>query len=130
VFGLGDGRADAAKMSSVASELSRYPGPTSAAWFRSLAWRSVMSGNIFNSNGIHVAVMDGAAIFDLKGRKLYNLKGTNIYRLSFHRQIIPRQRQFLRSCRVRRRRRTTRHENPAFPCLYGLADRVARRAPG
>jgi hypothetical protein len=82
VFGLGDGRADAAKMSSVASELSRYPGPTSAAWFRSLAWRSVMSGNIFNSNGIHVAVMDGAAIFDLKGRKLYNLKGTNIYRLS------------------------------------------------
>ena len=41
-----------------------------------------MSGNIFNSNGIHVGVMEGAAIFDLKGRKLYNLKGINIYRLS------------------------------------------------
>lgn len=41
-----------------------------------------MSGNIFNSNGIHVGVMEGAAIFDLKGRKLYHLKGINIYRLS------------------------------------------------
>ena len=41
-----------------------------------------MSGNIFNSNGIHVGVMDGPAIFDLKGRKLYHLKGINIYRLS------------------------------------------------
>jgi hypothetical protein len=48
----------------------------------SLGGRSVMSGNIFNSNGIHVGVMEGAAIFDLKGRKLYNLKGINIYRLS------------------------------------------------
>src|SRR3954451_17506542 len=48
----------------------------------SLGGRSVMSGNIFNSNGIHVGVMEGAAIFDLKGRKLYNLKGVNIYRLS------------------------------------------------
>src|SRR3954452_11556665 len=69
-------------MTGVAPELSRYLGPTSAAWFRSLVWRSVMSGNIFNSNGIHVGVMEGAAIFDLKGRKLYNLKGINIYRLS------------------------------------------------
>jgi hypothetical protein len=41
-----------------------------------------MSGNIFNSNGTHVAVVEGAAIFDLKGKKLYHLKGTNIYRLS------------------------------------------------
>ena len=41
-----------------------------------------MTGNIFNSNGIHVGVMEGAAIFDLKGRKLYHLKGINIYRLS------------------------------------------------
>jgi hypothetical protein len=40
-FGFGDGRLDAAKMSGVAPELSRYLGPTSAAWFRSLAWRSV-----------------------------------------------------------------------------------------
>jgi hypothetical protein len=81
-FGFGDGRLNAAKMTGVAPELSRYLGPTSAAWFRSLVWRSVMSGNIFNSNGIHVGVMEGAAIFDLKGRKLYNLKGINIYRLS------------------------------------------------
>ena len=41
-----------------------------------------MSGNIFNSNGTHVGVVDGAAIFDLKGQKLYHLKGINIYRLS------------------------------------------------
>jgi hypothetical protein len=41
-----------------------------------------MSGNIFNSNGIHVGVVEGAAIFDLKGQKLYHLKGINIYRLS------------------------------------------------
>jgi hypothetical protein len=40
-----------------------------------------MSGNIFNSDGAPVAVVEGAAIFDLKGRKLYHLKGVNIYRL-------------------------------------------------
>jgi hypothetical protein len=73
---------DTPKVSGLASELSRYLGPTSAAWFGSLSWRSVMSGNIFNSNGAHVGVVEGAAIFDLKGRKLYHLKGTNIYRLS------------------------------------------------
>jgi hypothetical protein len=44
--------------------------------------RSVVSGNIFNSRGIHVGVVNGQEIFDLRGRKLYNLKGTNIYRLS------------------------------------------------
>ena len=77
-----DGRLDTPKVSGVAPELSRYLGPTSAAWFRSLAWWSVMSGNIFNSNGAHVGVVDGAAIFDLKGQKLYHLKGINIYRLS------------------------------------------------
>jgi hypothetical protein len=71
-----------AQSARLACELSRYLGPTSAAWCRSLSWRSVMSGNIFNSNGAHVGVVEGAAIFDLKGRKLYNLKGTNIYRLS------------------------------------------------
>jgi hypothetical protein len=41
-----------------------------------------MNGNIFNSKGIHVAVVTGAAIFDLKGAKLYDLKGVNIYRMS------------------------------------------------
>jgi hypothetical protein len=41
-----------------------------------------MSGNIFNSNGIHVAVVNGGGVFDLDGRKLYDLKGINIYRLS------------------------------------------------
>ena len=41
-----------------------------------------MSGNIFNSNGAYVGVVDGAVIFDLKGQKLYHLKGINIYRLS------------------------------------------------
>ena len=41
-----------------------------------------MNGNIFNSKGIHVGVVTGAAIFDLKGAKLYDLKGVNIYRIS------------------------------------------------
>ena len=41
-----------------------------------------MNGNLFNSQGTHVGVVDGAAIFDLKGQKLYELKGINIYRLS------------------------------------------------
>ena len=34
-----------------------------------------MSGHILNSNGTHVGVVEGAAIFDLKGQKLYHLKG-------------------------------------------------------
>ena len=38
--------------------------------------------DIINSNGIHVAVVRGAAIFDLRGQKLYALKGVNIYRLT------------------------------------------------
>ena len=41
-----------------------------------------MKGNIYNSNGIHVGVVIGPAIFDLSGKKLYGLKGINIYRLS------------------------------------------------
>jgi hypothetical protein len=41
-----------------------------------------VSGNIFNSNGVHVAVVVGAEIFDLTGRKLYDLRGTRIYRPS------------------------------------------------
>jgi hypothetical protein len=41
-----------------------------------------VSGNIFNSNGIHVGVVTGAAIFDLDGQKLNDLNWVNIYRLS------------------------------------------------
>lgn len=41
-----------------------------------------MNGNIFNSKGVHVGVVDGLSIFDLTGKKLYELKGTKIYRLS------------------------------------------------
>jgi hypothetical protein len=41
-----------------------------------------VSGNVFNSEGIHVAMVSGQDIFDLTGNKLYNLKGGNIYRLS------------------------------------------------
>ena len=41
-----------------------------------------MDGKIFNSQGIHVAIVRGPIIFDLKGKKLYDLKGVNIYRLS------------------------------------------------
>ena len=41
-----------------------------------------MTGNILNSRGVHVGVVNGSAIFDLTGKKLYDLKGTKIYRLS------------------------------------------------
>jgi hypothetical protein len=41
-----------------------------------------MRGNIFNSNGTRVGVVDGATIFSLNGQELYYLKGINIYRLS------------------------------------------------
>jgi len=41
-----------------------------------------MDGNIFNSQGVRVAIVRGPAIFDLKGKKLYDLRGINIYKLS------------------------------------------------
>jgi hypothetical protein len=41
-----------------------------------------MDGNILNSEGIHVGVVLGPNIFDLKGKKLYTLKGVKIYRPS------------------------------------------------
>lgn len=64
-------------------DLSRYRPPTSAAFAAGpLHRRAVVSGNIFNSNGIHVAVVNDGGVFDLDGQKLYDLKGINIYRLS------------------------------------------------
>jgi coproporphyrinogen III oxidase len=44
--------------------------------------KPVIDGNIFNSRGVHVAIVLGAAIFDLKGKKLYDLRGINIYKVS------------------------------------------------
>jgi hypothetical protein len=41
-----------------------------------------MDGKIFNSQGVHVAIVRGPAILDLKGKKLYDLRGINIYKLS------------------------------------------------
>jgi hypothetical protein len=41
-----------------------------------------VSGNILNSNGTHVAVVNGGEVFDLDGQKIYELKGINLYRLS------------------------------------------------
>ena len=41
-----------------------------------------MNGDIFNSKGVHVGVVTGAAVFGLKGQKLYDLKGSNIYKLN------------------------------------------------
>jgi coproporphyrinogen III oxidase len=41
-----------------------------------------MDGNIFNSQGVHVAVVLGSSIFNLRGQKLYDLKGAKIYKLS------------------------------------------------
>jgi hypothetical protein len=39
-------------------------------------------GKIFNSRGVHVAIIIGPTIFNLKGKKLYDLRGVNIYKLS------------------------------------------------
>jgi len=36
-----------------------------------------MSGNIFNSNGTRVGMVDGATIFSLNGQELFHLKGNN-----------------------------------------------------
>src|SRR5260370_33866328 len=41
-----------------------------------------MDGNIFNSQGVRVAIVRGPAIFDIKAKKLYDLRGINIYKLS------------------------------------------------
>jgi hypothetical protein len=41
-----------------------------------------MDGNIFNSQGVHVAVVVGSSIFNLRGQKLFDLKGAKIYKLS------------------------------------------------
>ena len=41
-----------------------------------------MDGKIFNSRGVHIAIVIGPAIFDLTGKRLYDLKGVNIYKLS------------------------------------------------
>jgi hypothetical protein len=41
-----------------------------------------MLGNIFNSKGTRVRVVDGATIFSLNGQELYHPNGINIYRLS------------------------------------------------
>jgi hypothetical protein len=41
-----------------------------------------VDGKIFNSKGVHVGVVTGAAVFGLRGQKLYDLKGSNIYKLN------------------------------------------------
>jgi hypothetical protein len=41
-----------------------------------------MDKNIFNSHGVHVAIVRGPSVFSLKGEKLYDLRGINIYKLS------------------------------------------------
>jgi hypothetical protein len=38
--------------------------------------------NIFNSKGVHVAMVSGREVFSLKGQKLYDLRGLNIYKLN------------------------------------------------
>jgi hypothetical protein len=49
---------------------------------RGLERRSVVNGNIFNSEGVHVGIVMDDAVFGLKGQKLYGLKGSNIYKLN------------------------------------------------
>jgi hypothetical protein len=35
-----------------------------------------MDGNIFNSQGVHVALVRGSTIFSLSGQKLYDLRAS------------------------------------------------------
>ena len=41
-----------------------------------------MDGNIFNGQGVKVAIVSGPSIFSLGVKRLYDLRGINIYRLS------------------------------------------------
>src|SRR5260370_6741054 len=60
-----------------ARDLSRYPRPIGAAFAAGpLNRRSVVSGNIFNSNGTHVAVVNGGGVFYLHGQKNSEVKGS------------------------------------------------------
>jgi hypothetical protein len=43
---------------------------------------SVVNGNIFNSQGVHVGIVMGNEVYGLKGQKIYDLKGSNIYKLN------------------------------------------------
>ena len=55
--------------------------PSADWWSFDFRGRSkAMDGNIFNSQGTHVAVVVGPSIFDLSGKKLYDLRGTKIYK--------------------------------------------------
>jgi hypothetical protein len=61
--------------------LSGYRAPEGAALSRGPDRRRYVS-NIFNTKGIHVAIVHGSEIYDLAGKKIYDLKGLRIYRLS------------------------------------------------
>jgi hypothetical protein len=41
-----------------------------------------VNGNILNSKGVHVGVVEGDEVFGLKGQKHYDLKGSNMYKLN------------------------------------------------
>ena len=58
------------------------PGQQAQPLLRGLERGSVVNGNIFNSEGVHVGIVMDHAVYGLKGQKLYNLKGSNIYKLN------------------------------------------------
>jgi hypothetical protein len=41
-----------------------------------------MDGNIFDSEGRQVAIVQAGSIYDLNGRKLYDLRGLKIYKIT------------------------------------------------
>ena len=41
-----------------------------------------MISNILNSKGVHVTLVSGREVFNLKDQKLYDLRGVNIYKLN------------------------------------------------
>lgn len=41
-----------------------------------------MISNILNSKGVHLTLVSGCEVFNLKGQKLYDLRGVNICKLN------------------------------------------------
>jgi hypothetical protein len=41
-----------------------------------------VNGNVFDSEGRHVAVAHGGSIYDLTGKEIYKLRDQKIYRLT------------------------------------------------
>jgi hypothetical protein len=76
-------RGEGEEVRQLADDLSRYRRPMSAAFAPGpLHRRSIVNGNILNSEGVRVAVVTGHEVYSLRGQKLYILRGGNLYKLN------------------------------------------------